>query len=60
MSRVITAIVGLLLSFSTALSADYLPLSKGNKWTYSMSNGMQMTMEITGFADVEVVRCAIV
>jgi RNA polymerase subunit RPABC4/transcription elongation factor Spt4 len=60
MSRVITAIVGLLLSFSTALSADYLPLSKGNKWTYSMSNGMQMTMEITGFADVEGVRCAIV
>lgn len=45
---------------SVAPAVDYLPLKEGNQWTYSMSNGMQMTSKIIGFEDVGPVRCGIV
>ena len=47
------------LLISTA-AADYLPLKEGNQWTYTMSNGMQVTTKIAGFESVGVVRCAVV
>ncbi len=37
---------------------DYLPLQEGNRWRYRMSNGMEMTMQVAGFAEVGKVRCA--
>jgi hypothetical protein len=39
---------------------DYLPLKEGNQWTFAMSNGVQMTMRVSGFADVGTVPCAMV
>ena len=36
-----------------------LPLREGNQWTFAMSNGVQTTTKVTGFADVGAVRCAI-
>jgi RNA polymerase subunit RPABC4/transcription elongation factor Spt4 len=42
------------------VAADYLPLREGNQWTYTMSNGMQMTSQVVGFADVGAVRCGII
>ncbi len=45
---------------ATASSQDYFPLKEGNRWTYTMSNGVAMTMKVTGFADVGGIRCAIV
>ncbi len=38
---------------------DYMPLQEGKQWTFTMSNGMQTTMQVVGFADVGKVRCAI-
>jgi hypothetical protein len=57
-----TAIVVALSVLSTSMGAtpDYLPLQEGNQWTFAMSNGMQTTTKITGFAEVGTVRCAIV
>lgn len=52
-------IVATVLS-SSVVAADYFPLAEGNQWNYSMSNGMEMTVKVTGFADVDSVRCAIV
>jgi hypothetical protein len=45
---------------ASVAAADYYPLKEGNQWAYSVSNGMQMTAKVTGFADVGSVRCAIV
>jgi hypothetical protein len=45
---------------STALSEDYYPLAKGNKWTYTMSNGVNLTVEVTGFSEINGIPCAIV
>lgn len=42
------------------VAADYFPLQQGNRWIYAMSNGIQMTTTVTGFADVGDVRCAVV
>lgn len=42
------------------IAADYLPLKENNQWTYMMSNGMEMTSNVVGFADVGTVRCGIV
>jgi hypothetical protein len=55
----IAAILSILWS-SIGLAADYLPLWEGNQWVFTMSNGIQMTTRVTGFADVGAVRCAIV
>ncbi len=55
----IAAVLSVLL-VSTTLAADYLPLKAGNEWTYSMSNGAEMTSKIIGFEDVGPVRCGIV
>jgi len=43
-----------------ALAVDYFPLKTGNQWSYTMSNGMQMTVAVTGLTPVRGVRCAIV
>lgn len=48
-----------ILLVSIASAADYMPLQQGNQWTYTMSNGMQMTTKIVGFENVGAVRCAI-
>jgi hypothetical protein len=45
---------------SIASAADYMPLKEGNQWTYTMSNGMQMTIKVAGFRNVGAVRCGIV
>jgi ribosomal protein L40E len=45
---------------STALSEDYYPLAKGNKWTYTMSNGVNVTVEVTGFSEINGIPCAVV
>ncbi|MBN1975138.1 MAG: zinc ribbon domain-containing protein [Sedimentisphaerales bacterium] len=44
---------------STASSQDYFPLREGNQWIYIMSNGVEMTVKITGFAEINGVRCAV-
>ena len=54
----VAAILPILLA-AVAPAADYLPLKEGNQWTYTMSNGMQMTTKIVGFETVSEVRCAI-
>ncbi len=36
------ALVSVILS-SGVIAADYLPLKENNQWTYTMSNGMEMT-----------------
>ncbi len=54
------AVGALIVCASIASAADYLPLKEGNQWTYTMSNGMQITTKITGFENVGAVRCAIV
>jgi len=54
-----TAAVLSILVASISLAADYLPLKEGNQWTYTMSNGMQMTTRIVGFENVGEVRCAV-
>lgn len=57
-----TAIAVALSVLSTSMGAtpDYLPLKEGTQWTFTTSNGVQMTTKIAGFADVGAVRCAIV
>ena len=54
------AAVLMVVAVSTGMAADYVPLREGNQWTFVMSNGAPSTMEVTGFADVGAVRCAIV
>jgi len=48
------------LSASMGATPDYLPLKEGNQWTFAMSNGVQTTMRVSGFADVGTVPCAMV
>jgi hypothetical protein len=40
------------------MAAEYLPLIEGNRWTYKMTNGMEMTVKVTGFAEIKGIRCA--
>jgi hypothetical protein len=61
--RMRTNLIALIISALAAVTAssqDYFPLQEGNQWTYSTSNGITMTMKVTGFADVGGVRCGIV
>ncbi len=53
------AVLAILLA-SVVHAADYCPLKEGNTWMYTMSNGVQMTTKVTGFADVGTTRCAII
>ena len=53
----IISIISLSLASITA-AQDYFPLKEGNQWTYTMSNGVEMTMKVTGFAEIDGVRCA--
>jgi hypothetical protein len=41
------------------MAAEYLPLIEGNRWTYKMTNGMEMTVKVTGFAEIKGIRCAL-
>lgn len=43
-----------------APGADYFPLEKGNQWSYTMSNGAEMTVTVVGHAQIGSVRCAVV
>ena len=60
MNPVRTVAVLSVLMTSLGSASDYLPLKEGNQWTYTMSNGMQVTTKITGFENVGVIRCAVV
>jgi DNA-directed RNA polymerase subunit RPC12/RpoP len=53
-----TALIALILCAPIASAADYMPLKEGNQWTYTMSNGMEITTKVVGFEDVGGVRCA--
>lgn len=55
------AIAVALSVFSTALGAtpDYLPLTEGNQWTFTLPTGGQTMTKVVGFADVGAVHCAI-
>ena len=44
----------------TVAAVDYFPLKEGNQWSYSMSNGMQMTMAVREFTRIGDVLCAAV
>lgn len=59
MRAIAIAVVLSVFSTSRGATPDYLPLREGNQWAYAMSNGVQTTMTIIGFADVGTVRCAI-
>jgi len=52
-------IIGIILASAT-MAADYFPLTEGNQWTYTMSNGAQMSTRVAGFSDVGTVHCAII
>lgn len=43
-----------------APGANYFPLEKGNQWSYTMSNGAEMTVTVVGHAQIGSVRCAVV
>ena len=60
MRSICPAAIILLVIVSSAVAADYFPLKEGNQWSYTMSNGMQMTVKVAGFAEVNGIRCAIV
>lgn len=54
-----TALIASILCVSIASAADYFPLKEGNQWNYTMSNGMQVTMKVSRFEDIDGVRCAV-
>jgi RNA polymerase subunit RPABC4/transcription elongation factor Spt4 len=60
MRSILTAVLVLLAIVSPVTAADYFPMKEGNQWSYSTSSGMQMTVKVAGFAEVNGVRCAIV
>jgi RNA polymerase subunit RPABC4/transcription elongation factor Spt4 len=60
MRTILTVWIVSLLFASIGAAADYFPLKEGNHWSYSMSNGIKMTMTVKEFADVGNVRCAAV
>ncbi len=60
MRTILTVLIISLSLTSLATCQDFFPLYEGNQWTYTMSNGIEMTMKVTGFTDVEGVRCAVV
>ena len=60
MRTILITLVISAISISTATAEDYFPLKEGNEWIYSMSNGVQTTVKVTGFSEVKSVRCAVV
>jgi len=60
MRIVLTVLMTSILFASAATTGDYFPLKEGNQWSYSMSNGVEMTMTVKESADVGGVRCSIV
>jgi len=54
-----TALVASVLCVSAASAVDYFPLKEGNQWNYTMSNGLPVTMRVSGFENVGSVRCAV-
>jgi len=47
-----------LVACPSGIAAEYLPLKEGNRWTYKMTNGMEMIVKVTGFAEIKGIRCA--
>jgi len=60
MRTILTGWIVSLLFASTVTAVDYFPLKEGNQWSYSMSNGVQMTMTVKEFVKVGDVLCAAV
>jgi RNA polymerase subunit RPABC4/transcription elongation factor Spt4 len=60
MRSICPAVMVFLVMVPMVVAADYFPLKEGNQWSYTMSNGMQMTVKVAGFAEVNGIRCAIV
>ncbi|MBN2589735.1 MAG: zinc ribbon domain-containing protein [Sedimentisphaerales bacterium] len=60
MRRIYIALIISLFWISFASSQDYFPLREGNRWAYVMSNNVQLTVQVTGFTEIDGVRCAIV
>ncbi|MEJ2306765.1 MAG: hypothetical protein P8Y30_04340, partial [candidate division WOR-3 bacterium] len=60
MRKVLTILLISLSLTSIAAAQDYFPLREGNQWTYTMSNDIEMKMKVSGFSEVDGVRCAIV
>jgi hypothetical protein len=52
--------LSMLFASIASAAGEYFPLKEGNQWSYSMSNGTQMTMTVKESADVGGVRCSIV
>lgn len=55
---ILCAAILFLVACPTGMAADYLPLKEGNRWSYKMTNGMEMTVKVTGYAEINGVRCA--
>ena len=58
MRTILSSLIFPLFFCTIAFSKDYYPLREGNQWTYSVSNGVKINMKITGFTEVNGVRCA--
>ncbi len=59
--RISLTILIISLSLATlAAGQDYFPLKEGNQWTYTRSNGAELTTKVTGFTDLDGINCAIV
>ncbi len=59
MRRICFALLISLFWVSLASSLDYFPLKEGNKWAY-VSNSVQLSVQVTGFTEIDGVRCAVV
>jgi len=60
MNAVRFSIILAIILAPAALAVDYFPLTTGNEWSYTMSNGMQMKVVVTGAAPVRGIRCSVV
>ena len=58
MRTILCSLIISLFFCTIVFSEDYYPLREGNQWTYSVSNGVKISMKITGFTEVNGVRCA--
>ncbi|MEN6575011.1 MAG: zinc ribbon domain-containing protein [Phycisphaerales bacterium] len=59
MRTIIITVALSILWASVSVAADYMPMKEGNQWNYTMSNGIQMTTKVSGFEDVDGIRCAV-
>ena len=60
MRKIYSVLIVLFVWTSFASSQDYFPLREGNQWSYVMSNGVKISVQVTGYAEIDDVHCAIV